>query len=57
MGGKLPHLFFLFKLVRMVPVVLSRCWVTVFFLFFFNFFNYGGREGEGRLLAEDGFAY
>lgn len=56
MGGKLPHLFFLFKLVRMVPVVLSRCWVTVFFYFFIFLTTAAGKE-RGPLLAEDGFAY
>lgn len=53
--GKPPHLFLLSELVPMVPVVISRCWVTVFFFFKFN---YGGREGEREArplpLAEDG---
>lgn len=44
--GKPPHLFVLSELVPMVPVVISRCWVTVFFFFFK--FNYGGREGVRR---------
>lgn len=31
--------------------VLSRCWVTVFFSFFFFFLNYGGREERGAPCA------
>ncbi|XP_030893624.1 uncharacterized protein LOC115943912 [Leptonychotes weddellii] len=46
--GKPPHLFVLSELVQMVPVVISRCWVTVFcFCFFFNSTTAAGK-GEAR---------
>ena len=41
--GKPPHLFVLSELVPMAPVVISRCWVTVFF-----FLNLTTAAGKGR---------